>query len=118
MAAYEFDCAWCGKHVALEEFRGHPQKFCCKRCCNKAYEARRGGKKQEPKERPGPLVPLEKCEKCRFSSRPTGEYFMCAYHEIMGHSRTSLHPEGLTSDCKEYQPRRRSRKTGSLIERK
>lgn len=55
------------------------------------------------------MVPYEKCAKCRFScvfeNKP-----LCNYFEVMGHTRTSLHPEGLTDDCREFQPRKRKRK--------
>ena len=48
------------------------------------------------------LVSPTVCAKCVFRGGGEGEGHYCRYSEIMGHTRTSLHPEGLTSDCKEF----------------
>lgn len=55
-----------------------------------------------------PLVDLKKCAKCIYAAGGNTNIY-CGYLNITGHSRTSLHPEGLTSDCKEFMPRKRGR---------
>ena len=48
------------------------------------------------------LVNSEQCKKCVFVGGSKEGLHYCRYHEIMGHTRTSLHPEGLTSKCHEF----------------
>lgn len=53
------------------------------------------------------LVSGDKCKRCVFRFGSEEGLHLCNYFEIKGHSRTSLHPEGLTSVCHEFQPRQR-----------
>lgn len=56
------------------------------------------------------MVPYEQCAKCQYSIRYADTVQVCNHFDVMGQTRTSLHPEGLTDDCKEFQPRKRQRK--------
>ena len=53
-----------------------------------------------------PLVDPKKCMKCKYGHVDGA----CGYLDATGHSRTGLHPEGLTSDCKEFKAKKRARK--------
>lgn len=56
-----------------------------------------------------PLVDQRRCAKCRWRHIYT-HHFFCGYMFFHDHSRTSLHPEGLSADCKEFEPRQRTHK--------
>lgn len=54
-----------------------------------------------------PLVDPKLCAKCVYSETDNVYGYCCGYLNKTGRTRTSLHPEGLTSDCKEFKPRKR-----------
>lgn len=112
MAAYEFDCAYCGKHVVMEHDRGQRKKYCSKKCSSAMWEELHRGRKKGQKDKVTlsyPLVPVRQCAKCRYGLL-VGSDICCAYFEIAGQTRTSLHPEGLTAECQEFKPRAMERK--------
>lgn len=55
-----------------------------------------------------PLVDRRKCAACAYG-HGTGEAHYCGFLYIKGYSRTSLHPEGLTSTCYEFEPKKRKK---------
>ncbi len=57
-----------------------------------------------------PLVSPAKCAKCVYRSGGEGKGYHCGYELITGHTRTALHPEGLTSTCYEFKQRQRKHK--------
>lgn len=57
-----------------------------------------------------PLVDPKLCAKCVYHENSNIYGFCCGYLTKTGHTRTSLHPEGLTSDCKEFKAKTRARK--------
>lgn len=122
MATHEFDCAWCGKHVVMKDYRGQPPKYCSEKCRRDVSAI----KKREHRERERlkhlycytapPVqtqdltpVPITKCVKCAYSLL-VGREICCDYWEATGNSRVAMHTEGLTADCREFKPRARSRK--------
>lgn len=121
MAAYEFDCAVCRKHVVIPDFRGQPPKYCSVTCRKAGDAIRRRERRLLEKQKKSnfvlaeqvqndhPLVPVQKCAKCRYSQL-VGQFLCCGYFEFSGQTRTSLHPEGLTAECQEFKPRARERK--------
>lgn len=114
--AYEFDCAYCGKHVVMEHNRGQRKKYCSKKCSSAMWEEIHRGRKKGQKDKVTlsvPLVPVRQCAKCRYGLL-VGRDICCAYFEIEGRTRTILHPEGLTSDCTEFKPRKLDRKNAQF----
>ena len=122
--AYEFDCAWCGKHAFVSKYRGQPPKYCSDQCRRDSAAAKKREHRKradhskqngtsKPKhpglEHDGILVPVMKCAKCRYSQL-VGRFLVCGYFEFTGQTRTSRHPEGLTADCREFKPLARARK--------
>ena len=120
--AYEFDCAWCGKHAFVSKYRGQPPKYCSDHCRRESdnyrkRERRKNEKKKNPSywmgnpdsEQNTALVPILKCAKCRYSQL-VGQFLVCGYFEFTGQTRTIRHPDGLTADCREFMPRARARK--------
>lgn len=121
MATHEFDCAWCGKHVVIEDYRGQPPKYCSVKCrkdisaMKKREHRERERLKQQycytaapDKKQERTPVPISKCVKCAYSLL-VGCEICCDYWEITGNSRVAMHPEGLTADCREFKPRKRAR---------
>jgi hypothetical protein len=51
-----------------------------------------------------PLVDIKYCRKCAYSLRYAKGYH-CGYMFFTGHTRTALHPEGLTPTCYEFEPK-------------
>ena len=121
---YDFTCLNCGKKAVLPVTSCTPKKFCC-RTCYREYIAkyrtmpdtkpRINSRPQAAPAKAGasdtsrkPLVDIGKCKRCAYG---TGDEYSkacsCNYFVIAGHSRTSLHPEGLTSTCYEFKPRKR-----------
>ena len=102
---YEFECKNCGKKHTELHAKG-PRKMFCDRKCWSEY------RKKEKTPTPA-KTPEEQCVKCLYS-HVYGKICGCGYYSIMGHTRHSLHPEGLPDECQEYEPktpkRTRSRK--------
>lgn len=110
---YEYNCARCGKPVRKEFSRRYAPKYCGPECCREAQKERERALRETRKPlRPLPLVPYKTCKKCRWGRIHNKENMSCTYMEHHDHTRTSLHPEGMTADCKEFEPRR-SRKNGN-----
>lgn len=104
---YEFNCARCGEKQSVEyTFGGHPKY--CSSCRSIAYRENkniRGKNGEGISNYYSPLVDLRKCGRCCYSQGGGKTGTICMYFELTGHSRTFLHPEGLTADCKEYTVR-------------
>ena len=81
-------CKYCGKQIEVPGENTN-RLYCSESCKKKAYRAQ--------------------CGKCQYGTK-LENFWCCGYFEIMGHTRTSLHPEGLTSHCYEFTPRKRGRK--------
>jgi hypothetical protein len=132
---YEFKCLNCGKSATLPSTSCTPKKFCSRACyleyiakyktmpdtkprINKATgaPAKAGASDTSRK----PLVDIGKCKRCAYG---TGDEYSnacsCNYFVIAGHSRTSLHPEGLTSTCYEFKQKKKPGrpKQGIVIKR-
>lgn len=130
----EHICKMCGKSFVSTYMES---KYCSRECYAKARAAKvipptvRQPKPKQDKaaaeatakagasdNRSKPLVDTKWCNRCEYG---TGDAYAkrnsCNYMNIMGHSRTSLHPEGLTSTCYEFKPRKRRgrRKQGIVI---
>lgn len=54
------------------------------------------------------MVPYETCRKCRYYSNFADSWRMCMYFIYTGVLRSSLHPEGLTKECREFEPKQRT----------
>ena len=110
---YYFDknvCPNCGKvFPTYVEGNRTERKYCSKECW-RAFTEKRAKLRYEAKHRhtalSDTLVPQKVCEKCKYHAK-YGKLFHCGYMLYTDTTRTSLHPEGLTSDCKEFEPRRR-----------
>jgi hypothetical protein len=133
---YDFTCLNCGKKAVLPVTSCTPKKFCC-RTCYREYIAKHrtmpdtkpriNSRMQAAPAKAGasdtsrkPLVDIGKCKRCAYG---TGDEYSnacsCNYFVIAGHSRTSLHPEGLTSTCYEFKPKKKPGrpKQGIVIKR-
>lgn len=108
----EFACAMCGARVKLETNYIRKRKYCSRECC---IEAQRQKELQKRKHRAilsEPLVPVKVCGRCKWSWVVREGVYGCAYAEANEHTRNFLHPEGLTAECKEFEPRKiRNNKT-------
>lgn len=84
------------------------RKFCCKACLLKYTEKQRQAaqeKAAKDAELRKVLVNPNQCHHCIYGYNYGGKIYGCGYMFIKDQTRTSLHPEGLTSDCKEFVPR-------------
>lgn len=121
MGQHIFDCAWCGKHVELEWKNGRRPKYCCTDCRKHAKYAlasiareernktRRLNRRQKivqwQKAQKTPLVPVKHCERCQWGVWSQSNCWCCGYSDVHDHTRTSMHPGGLTGECKEFAER-------------
>lgn len=101
----EITCALCGKQVKIETNYIRKRKYCSRECCK---EAQRQKDLQKWKQRAilsEPLAPMKFCARCKWSSVLRENLYVCAYAEKNEHTRNFLHPEGLTAECMEFEPR-------------
>lgn len=114
---YEFTCANCGKRHRVSERvgRGIHKKYCNIACRDAFFVKKRkeaskekARLKQEKIRRQQPIVPVARCLKCRFAQKEQ-RTITCGYLFATGTSRLLLHPNGLTADCLEYQPKKRTK---------
>lgn len=104
---YEFTCAGCGKKTSVAYRCGGPPKYCSVECREAAQKER---DRKARKRFTQPPVPYRVCKKCRWGRCTNNSTsLLCTYSEYHDTSRTALHPEGLTADCKEFEPKRRKR---------
>jgi hypothetical protein len=111
---YDFTCLNCGKKHTVPSANVAPKKFCnrtcwreyCEKTRNKAAEAlAKAGASDTGRK---PLVDIGKCKRCVYGTGDEdSKACSCNYFVIAGHSRTSLHPEGLTSTCYEFKPKKK-----------
>lgn len=115
---YSCVCPNCGKTFPVYVNGAHQERKFCSKDCWKAYTQKRQEAKKQQKQaakvqfktlHDRQLVPEELCRKCKYHAK-YGNMFHCGYVLKMDTTRTKLHPEGLTSDCREFEPSRR-RKT-------
>ena len=104
-----YTCKNCGKENPISREGSIARKF-CNRDCQKAYyakkEAAAAAAKVVASDKRKPLVDNKQCRKCKY--RYYGrDHYSCGFLFIKGYSRTSLHPEGLTPECHEFEPRQR-----------
>lgn len=118
---YEFDCRWCGKHMSYDWLNGRRPIYCCASCRKEANraatrEAIKSPERQKGRERKIRLEELrqqrakqlaqtECCKQCKWGVLLQSHSWCCGYSDVNDHTRTSLHPDGLTEDCKEFTPR-------------
>lgn len=105
-------CKHCGKPIEILSDKGRTKQYCSKACREKARrerDAEARGKKKRSK----PLVSLDQCAKCRYVTK-VGTCLCCGYFEIAGRTRLGQHPEGLTEECQEFEPKKRGRKKKSI----
>ena len=65
-----------------------------------------------------PLVDTKWCQKCEYGAGGEQGTPYCGYMLKTGTTRTARHPEGLTSTCYEFEPRKkrgRPKKQGIVI---
>lgn len=111
---YEYHCIRCGKHVRKDVNRRYTPKYCGPECCREAQREMQRERDRTLREsrtpiQARPLVPYRICKKCRWGRIHNKDNMSCTYLEHHDHTRTSLHPEGLTADCKEFEPKRRKK---------
>ena len=109
---YEFVCKNCGKKQEVWHEHGVEKMFCDRKCWSEYQQKKR--KVAEQEKRKNGLTPAktpeEQCQKCVYGSQ-TGGFWGCSYFEIMDCTRHSLHPGGLPDECKEFERKRRGRKS-------
>lgn len=118
---YKHTCEYCGGSY---ENKDPKSRFCCRDCYGKAVSS--GQLKRSPQkphinhkgtvkasaivrasDSHKTLVDPKKCSKCRYRAFADIGYH-CGYLSITGRSRLAMHPEGLTKDCQEFEPRQRT----------
>lgn len=121
MSEIAFDCAWCGQHVELEWLSGRRPRYCCTACRKAAKNsidslARENRKKLKKLSRrqkiiewrqmqKTPLVSTKQCDHCQWGVYSQSNMWYCGYSDVHEHTRTSMHPDGLTSQCQEFEER-------------
>ena len=98
-------CKYCGKQIEVPGENTN-RLYCSESCKKKAYRAKKNGGFLVDQSKP--RIQPEQCGKCQYGTK-LENFWCCGYFEIMGHTRTSLHPEGLTSHCYEFTPKKRGR---------
>lgn len=123
-------CEICGK-----AFEGNAvRRFCGRSCYGKARSAGlvksapfRHGNNGSPKHTKTPvdvpakagasdnrkhkrLVDERRCRMCEYEFHSDNLGYHCGYLHKTGTTRTAQHPEGLTSDCREFMPKQRKHK--------
>lgn len=125
MSEIAFDCAWCGKHVEMEWINGRRPRYCCTDCRKSAKNSINALARENRKKLKGlsrkqkiiewrqrqktPLVSTELCNHCQWGVYSQSNMWCCGYTEVHEHTRTSMHPGGLTSQCQEFTERTGSR---------
>lgn len=104
-------CKYCGKPIEILNEKRKVKQYCSDACCKRAQRARENGYIRPDLSKP--LVPTEQCGKCHYGAM-LENIWRCGYFEETGHTRTSLHPEGLTSHCYEFTPKKRGRKNRGI----
>lgn len=105
----EHHCPACGAILFYRS--GKFKKFCNSKCKADYYEKKRQEKAEKAAEAAKlrvPLVPESQCKKCKYGLL-FGERCGCGYMFATGQPRLLLHPEGLSAECKEFEPRKRKR---------
>ena len=110
MMLIERHCAACGATL-YDRKQCDIRKFCNSKC-QAAYHARKrqqaAEKAAEAAKRRKTLIPESQCRKCIYGCVYGGR-FGCGYVFETGTPRLLLHPEGLTSECKEFTPKKRKK---------
>lgn len=105
-------CPNCGKEFPLDEKNGTVARKYCSMKCRKEYAEKKAERQKllrKTQRLSDTLVPQERCRTCRYAQK-CGPLYHCGYFLQLDTTRTALHPEGLTADCKEYEPKGRTRK--------
>ena len=131
---YEFKCLNCGKSATLPSVSCTPKKFCNRNCYREYIAKYRKMPDTKPRINSRPqaapakagasdtsqqLVDPKLCRKCVYCVTQSNIKH-CGYMFIKRTTRTALHPEGLTSTCYEFEPRKkrgRPKKQGMTIKR-
>lgn len=100
----------CGKLVQIETAFIRMRKYCSKACCKEAQKQKELEKWKQRTILSKPLVPYKVCMNCKWSRVRNKENMSCTYMDRHDHTRTFLHPEGLTAECQEFEPRRKARR--------
>ena len=114
MTDLESVCPNCGKTFAVyRDGIRLDRKYCSKACWRDFVAKKKAAKEKLAAETRGKIKPLsqtlvsqERCKKCRYHMK-YGYLYHCGYVFCEGRTRTSLHPEGLTSTCYEFKPKKR-----------
>ena len=114
---YETVCPNCGKPLRRELLLENKDRKFCNRACWREYHDKKNAEREKRKamihKLSAQLVPPEQCERCRYGCSMGGVQG-CGYFDITGHTRTSLHPEGLSGECQEFARKKRGRKPKSM----
>ena len=113
---YETLCPNCGKPIRPELLAENKDgKFCNRQCWREYHDKKKAlaEKYKVSHTMTRPKTPEEQCKKCRYGNNIGGTWG-CSYFEITGHTRHSIHPEGLPDECQEFQRRKRGRKPKSM----
>ena len=123
---YEFVCRNCGKREVYPRVTNRQHSVYCDKKCQREYQERRrteDAQKAKEKQRAKnalslPKIPASQCAKCVYGLQ-IGGLWGCGYLFYMGHTRHSLHPEGLPDECQEFERRvvKRRRKSKKIITR-
>lgn len=105
---YETLCPNCGETVTV------PNVFCDRKCWKeyqdkKRIEQERRRAKCRGYQSSRPLVPEDLCMNCKYSQKYS-QLVGCGYFFIKGETRLAKHPEGLTAECQEFEPRKTPRR--------
>ena len=109
---YTHQCPNCGKEIYAAK-NGKMNIFCNQQCHVEYGAKKRKAKEEKAAEQArlrATLVPETLCRKCEYGFCFWTNHYACAHFEIRDKTRLSLHPEGLSADCKEFTPRKRKRK--------
>lgn len=112
---YEFTCKYCGK-TNVARTKNKTQKVFCNSTCQKAYYRDLRQKRDADYAKfqashcmSAPKTPEYQCRTCKYGVVLGGGFACCGYFEFTGHTRHSLHPEGLPDICQEFEPKKRKR---------
>ena len=114
---YEFVCRNCGKREMYPRVTNRQHSvYCDKKCQQEWWEKKRAedAKKAAESRRAKNALSETKtdpmqCAKC-VHGLLIGDRFGCGYMFFMGHTRHSLHPDGLPDECQEYERKTSKRK--------
>lgn len=103
----QLTCMQCGRQFSISDSK---RIYCSDECRVAAREARkkRPAKQWTFRRKPTysrPPVSTKKCLACIYGGNFGGDTPYCRYYSVTGTTRTFLHPEGLTAECKEYEPK-------------